>query len=291
MEASQKLVVEIRAEVLQAVRQHARSSMSAEVCGVLIGSSDGRVTAVEAQIPGEGAAQGGAHVTFTQATWEHIYKIKDRQFPKEAIVGWYHSHPGFGVFLSEYDLFIHRNFFSNPGQIAWVYDPHSDEEGCFIWANGEIARMSTLSVTDKRGAGGGVQQPASGAQHAPPVIAAAAGVVVAGDRRWCRRWVGRGLVAVGLVITFLLGLVVGAYLERWQSDGGFSRPVFVVVPKGDGVTMKNGSNGVVLSGARAVPASVISADTNRVGTSNAAPSGVGQRTNAVARGAGGGKKP
>ena len=290
MEASQKLVVEIRAEVLQAVRQHARSSMSAEVCGVLIGSSDGRVTAVEAQIPGEGATQGGAHVTFTQATWEHIYKIKDRQFPKEAIVGWYHSHPGFGVFLSEYDLFIHRNFFSNPGQIAWVYDPHSDEEGCFIWANGEIARMSTLSVKDKRSAGGGVQQAASGAQRVPAVVAAAAGAAVAGDRRWSKRWVGRGLVAVGLVIAFLLGLVAGAYVERWQSDGGVSQPVFFGVPKGDRVTMKNGSNGAVVSGTRAVPAAVIPVDTNRVGTPNAAPSGGGQRTNTAARGVGGGKK-
>jgi proteasome lid subunit RPN8/RPN11 len=289
MEANQKLVVEVRAEVLQAVRQHARSSMSAEVCGVLIGSSDGRVTAVEARIPGEGAAQGGAHVTFTQATWEHIYKIKDQQFPKETIVGWYHSHPGFGVFLSEYDLFIHRNFFSNPGQIAWVYDPHSDEEGCFIWVGGEIARVVQLSVKDKRGAGGGAQQPISGAQPAPLVAAAAA--AVAGDRRGPKRWVGRGLVAVGLVLAFLLGFAAGAYLKRRQSVGGVSQPLLPGVPKGDGVAMKNGSNGAVFPGKRGVPAAAVPADTNRAGTSNAAPSGGGQKTNTVARGAGGGKKP
>jgi len=40
----------------------------------------------------------------------------DAQFADKKIVGWYHSHPGFGIFLSEYDLFIHRNFFTAPGR-------------------------------------------------------------------------------------------------------------------------------------------------------------------------------
>jgi proteasome lid subunit RPN8/RPN11 len=151
--ASNNIKVEIISDVLQAIRQHARSSLNAEVCGVLIGTSKNDLTNVEACISGEKAAQGGAHVTFTQETWEHIYKVKDKQFPNEAIVGWYHSHPGFGVFLSEYDLFIHRNFFSNPGQVAWVYDPKSDEEGCFIWSNDEIVRISGFSLIDHRGMG------------------------------------------------------------------------------------------------------------------------------------------
>ena len=132
----------IEAEVARQIRQHARTSMKAEVCGVLIGTADDQRTLVEACIAGTNAEQGGAHVTFTQDTWEHIYKIKDKEFPDEKIVGWYHSHPGFGVFLSEHDLFIQENFFSNPQQIAWVYDPHTDEEGCFGWVNGKTEKLS-----------------------------------------------------------------------------------------------------------------------------------------------------
>ena len=135
-------VVIIEAEVARQIRQHARTSMKAEVCGVLIGTADDERTLVEACIAGINAAQGGAHVTFTQDAWEHIYKIKDKEFPDEKIVGWYHSHPGFGVFLSEHDLFIQENFFSNPQQIAWVYDPHTDEEGCFGWVNGKTEKLS-----------------------------------------------------------------------------------------------------------------------------------------------------
>ena len=102
----------IRAEVARQIRQHARSSPKAEVCGVLIGEIAGGTADVQACISGVNAAQGGAHVTFTQDTWEHIYKIKDRDFPDARIVGWYHSHPGFGIFLSDHDTFIHKNFFS-----------------------------------------------------------------------------------------------------------------------------------------------------------------------------------
>jgi proteasome lid subunit RPN8/RPN11 len=137
-------VVVMEAEVARKIRQHARTSMKAEVCGVLIGGVDQERTLIEACIPGVNAAQGGAHVTFTQDTWEHIYKIKDQQFPDGKIVGWYHSHPGFGVFLSEHDLFIQENFFSSPHQVAWVYDPHTDEEGCFGWVGGKTEKLSGL---------------------------------------------------------------------------------------------------------------------------------------------------
>jgi proteasome lid subunit RPN8/RPN11 len=134
----------MEAEVARKIRQHSRTSMKAEVCGVLLGSSEADRTVVEACVAGINAAQGGAHVTFTQDTWEHIYKIKDQQFPDSKIVGWYHSHPGFGVFLSEHDLFIQENFFSSPQQVAWVYDPHTDEEGCFGWVGGATEKLSSI---------------------------------------------------------------------------------------------------------------------------------------------------
>ncbi|HEY2392472.1 MAG TPA: Mov34/MPN/PAD-1 family protein [Candidatus Angelobacter sp.] len=139
-------VVVMEAEVLRKIRQHARTSMKAEVCGVLIGNTEQERMTVEACIAGINAAQGGAHVTFTQDTWEHIYKIKDKEFPDHKIVGWYHSHPGFGVFLSEHDLFIQQNFFSNPLQVAWVFDPHTDEEGCFGWIGSNIEKLTDIRV-------------------------------------------------------------------------------------------------------------------------------------------------
>lgn len=135
--------------VLQSIRQHARKSPHAEICGVLIGRQGDGGTAVTGSVAGEGAAQGGAHVTFTQEAWVRIHEEKDRKYSGQSIVGWYHSHPGFGVFLSDHDLFIHKNFFSEPGSLAWVYDPHSDEEGCFGWNGGEVRRLERYGVVSE----------------------------------------------------------------------------------------------------------------------------------------------
>src|SRR6266481_5435196 len=143
--------VVVHSEVLRQIRQHARSNSKTEICGVLIGSEDKNSLAIEACIAGANATQAGTHVTFTQDTWAHIYQTKDAKYPDHRIVGWYHSHPGFGVFLSDHDTFIHKNFFSSPGQVAWVFDPHSDEEGCFGWVGGRIERLTRIGVVDGRG--------------------------------------------------------------------------------------------------------------------------------------------
>jgi proteasome lid subunit RPN8/RPN11 len=173
MKAKAKLVaaqpdVAINSEVVRAIRQHARSCNKTEVCGVLIGQDRDRRVQIAACVEGENAEGAGAHVTFTQDTWEHIYAVKDKKYPDARIVGWYHSHPGFGIFLSEHDIFIHKNFFSSPGQIAWVYDPHSDEEGCFGWVDGQIERLSRVAVLDRRG---GEPAEATGSSESVPAKA------------------------------------------------------------------------------------------------------------------------
>lgn len=149
--ALDQALLRIDSEVVRQIRQHARSENKTEVCGVLIGRETADGIDVSSCIAGVNAAQGGAHVTFTQDTWEHIYKVKDKDFPNERILGWYHSHPGFGVFLSDHDTFIHRNFFSSKRQVAWVYDPHSDEEGCFGWQADRIVRLTQVDIVDRRG--------------------------------------------------------------------------------------------------------------------------------------------
>ena len=206
--------VVMEAEVARKIRQHARTSMKAEVCGVLIGNTDHERMTVEACIAGINAAQGGAHVTFTQDTWEHIYKIKDKEYPDHKIVGWYHSHPGFGVFLSEHDLFIQQNFFSNPQQVAWVYDPHTDEEGCFGWIGGSIEKLSAIRV--------GYSQDvdiAGAAAHDFEEDDDALDSMVCADREQRPpepAWMKWTTQILGYAAAILLGLVSGFMLRNWQ---------------------------------------------------------------------------
>ena len=115
---------------------HAKDSLDAEVCGVLVGDvcEDDRGLFVHVRhiIRGAAADTSSSHVTFTQETWRAIHETLERDFRKMQILGWYHSHPGFGVEFSEMDLFIQRNFFAAPTQVALVVDPVSGDEALCV---------------------------------------------------------------------------------------------------------------------------------------------------------------
>ena len=91
-------------------------------------------------------------LTFTHDTWEFIHKEADKRFPGKKIMGWIHTHPNFGIFLSEYDKFIHTNFFSEENQIAYVVDPIQKIEGFYFWINGKLERCKGFYIYDKTGA-------------------------------------------------------------------------------------------------------------------------------------------
>ena len=62
---------------------------------------------VDATIDALYAEEKGTELTFTQETWDYIHKELESKHKGKKIVGWYHTHPGFGIFLSDRDLFIH----------------------------------------------------------------------------------------------------------------------------------------------------------------------------------------
>jgi proteasome lid subunit RPN8/RPN11 len=115
-----------------------------EIGGVLVGEllrdDAGPYLRIDATIDALHAEEKGAELTFTHATWEHIHKEMDSRHQDKRVVGWYHTHPGFGVFLSDRDQFIHRSFFNLPFQVAFVYDPRSHEHGMFAWHDNEVWR-------------------------------------------------------------------------------------------------------------------------------------------------------
>lgn len=195
-----KIVID--SEVTRCIRQHARGHMKTEVCGVLIGEKAGDAVQIYASIEASQASQGGTHVTFTQEAWEEIYRVKDVRYPDERIVGWYHSHPGFGVFLSEHDLFIQQNFFNAPDQVAWVYDPHTDEEGCFGWVGGAVHRIHSLTISDQNG--DGVERTPKPAEAEAMEEESDTQVVVRADVRqktpeWMR-WAATGMLSLTMLM-------------------------------------------------------------------------------------------
>lgn len=144
--------VVIKRSMLDAICKHGLSRTDVEVCGVLVGDcyhdERGPFIYVEGMIAGKHSDSKVAQVTFTSETWNHIQQELDQHFSEQRILGWYHTHPGFGIFLSAMDLFIHENFFNQSDQLALVYDPISGEDGLFVWHHGKAERHQYLVEED-----------------------------------------------------------------------------------------------------------------------------------------------
>lgn len=129
---------------------HALSSLNKEVAGVLIGPQpekqpDGRyVVHVADTLIAKYTRMHGASVTYTPESWRYVNDRLEEMYPDgtAVIVGWYHTHPGFGIFLSGMDLFIHQNFFTQQWHIALVLDPLSKRSGFFCWDR-EMSRVDS----------------------------------------------------------------------------------------------------------------------------------------------------
>ena len=132
--------------VRKEIYQHVFGNPDREVGGVLVGSQVDAGVSVRGMIPALEAVGERAAVTFTHDAWEIVHRELDRRFPDQQIVGWYHSHPGFGIFLSRDDLFIHESFFSERWQFAYVIDPIGLEEGEFCWGEEGIVEAGRRAI-------------------------------------------------------------------------------------------------------------------------------------------------
>ena len=130
--------------VNMAVTRHARQNKDREVGGVLIGEAcrddAGQMFVVATHaLQAEFAEESRGQLTFTHNTWLKIHRTLETQYPEKTIVGWYHTHPGWSIFLSDWDLFIHQNFFKQPWQVALVIDPSLDRAGFFVWKDDQVS--------------------------------------------------------------------------------------------------------------------------------------------------------
>ena len=89
---------------------------------------------------------------FTHETWEFCHKEIAKKYPAQKIVGWIHTHPDYGIFLSEYDKFIQNNFFREDHQIAYVIDPIQGSEGFYYYSGGNLEKCRSFYIFDKIGA-------------------------------------------------------------------------------------------------------------------------------------------
>lgn len=140
------LPIFIDLDVMRDMELHAMSDTSVELGGVMLGGQyedeDGNpFVVVNESLRAEHYEATKGSFKFTHETWESISRRRD-EFPQEfEMVGWYHTHPDWGVFLSGMDMFICDNFFNKTLDLALVIDPCRDDRGWFQWTGDETNRI------------------------------------------------------------------------------------------------------------------------------------------------------
>jgi proteasome lid subunit RPN8/RPN11 len=145
-------VVVIREAVLEAILEFSEQDLTRERGGFLLGAAYGeepRYVVIRHFHPALEAQGSLASLTFTHESWAALRRQIETNFVGEEVVGWQHTHPGMGVFLSSYDLFIQRNFFAQPWQTALVVDPRRQEFGFFHWRGEDVKDCGFICVADE----------------------------------------------------------------------------------------------------------------------------------------------
>ncbi len=154
---SEDLPIFLDRKPADAIERHALRDTSVELGGIMLGhecvddQTGEPFVWVTESLEAKHYENTQASFTYTHDSWEEITRERDRLYPDLDIVGWYHTHPDFGVFLSSHDLFIHRNFFSQPLQLAYVVDPIRQTRGFFRWRDGGLDQVGGYYVSSDRG--------------------------------------------------------------------------------------------------------------------------------------------
>jgi proteasome lid subunit RPN8/RPN11 len=216
--------LQIAPEVHRGIQAHAQADPSIEICGILVGrwgrDEQGPFAQVTDYIRCDSASSKLAEVTFTHESWAHINHEMDTKYADKRIVGWYHTHPDFGIFLSDRDCFIHEHFFSGPGQVAYVVDPVRDLEGVFSWQKGRPTTMTHYWVGNElrthqssERASSRRAEPVLTAEAASPPAAGASGPAT----RERASWLSTATLLAGMGL-FLLGYMLAGARTRWEQQ-------------------------------------------------------------------------
>lgn len=154
--------IELWMDALGKAQAHAGQHLSYEVGGIVMGiprqeRATGKWTVeITDTFIAKYTVNRGASITFTPDTWSAANRVIDQEYADgaERMVGWYHTHPGYGIFLSSFDLFIHESFFTQPWHIALVVDPINRSWGFFGWQQDglKVVVKECKDIKHKKGA-------------------------------------------------------------------------------------------------------------------------------------------
>jgi len=145
-----KFTIKCSDQMMKKIEDHCFSETQIEVGGFLVGYLEGDTAHVTNVFPAKHSVGASTQLTFTHDSWNAIYEQLEKEPEGSSLIGWFHSHPNFGVFLSDHDKFIQANFFKKDGQITVVVDPIRGKRGWFFSSAGKIETYKEVIPTDRK---------------------------------------------------------------------------------------------------------------------------------------------
>lgn len=138
--------VSIKKGVLDKVMDRAKSTDN-EIIGILVGNVENHTIVIEDAISGEQES----YNTRASLPPKTIAKVTDKILKGEVpgrIAGWYHSHPGFGIFMSSTDINTQKNLQQFSSKVtALIVDPDDGDFGFFtIHGSKDVIQLAKNQV-------------------------------------------------------------------------------------------------------------------------------------------------
>ena len=145
------LLIFIDERCLRQMHAHVTADVQNEQAGILGGLAYldpdvGAYAVVDGVFPASASAS-PAHFRFREDSWNEIWNTMPSS---SALLGWYHSHPGLGIFMSATDRKTQALHFGAVWQIAIVLDPIAGRLGIFHGAEATpVAEASIFLYRDE----------------------------------------------------------------------------------------------------------------------------------------------
>lgn len=136
------------------MRNHAlaHSAERYEVMGLMLGSfhvNEGRIYALVKDVVTTDLEASTVRVRFKRGGFEQLFESLDSCGFEYVIVGWYHSHPGHGCFLSKTDVDTQRTMFGEKHHTALVIDPIGQDVRAFFLEDDEVRERPFVIYWDE----------------------------------------------------------------------------------------------------------------------------------------------
>lgn len=146
-----KVDIVVTEEVLLSTANHVAQDTSKESGGFLLGNryecpnTNRKFIVIDQFMKADYTEGTQVSLTFTTDAWAQLKNRLEGKYRGKELVGWYHSHPGMGIFLSNYDVDIHKgSYFNKDWQVALVLDPVKHEGGFFGFVDGNLSPREKL---------------------------------------------------------------------------------------------------------------------------------------------------